>query len=588
MKALLFPVFVVLLIVDTKQEKNLIQFLNEKVKNMSRLNIMEENKQTLSEMDNAAIQNSKALVHQISQKKNLINVGGSGSIFKIKGKFESTDNKEKTLAAKEIFVNEDSRTAEGREQQNLLANEILINEYLQEVDPYHIYFVKYQSTYDQTMFFYSQIQSSFDNETKGFLYRKVKNTRYQIYVMFMEMMDFSLAQYFEKVFKGHVDPLFHTRTGIIEYVAQGLLQIVNLITHCDIKPENIVFKHVSKQKSDYLVSQGVPEIELFPNEFFVMNIIDFGVSVRGQRNKRLCTKYTLGYAPLDFYADGGIPKVDVFALAVTMMSLEFVQFFAKQSDQILNFTFNVPNYVLFGVQEYGHFNSELKKIFKESIYYNFITKFWGNQAQQKILLERIKEYYPDFEAILIQKYSINKKKIPKLEVDQIVFSTLKVYQMSFLATVHLAWNHYFQKFVEQDKQNYASKILEIESKMGQIQNKKSEKFLMREEEKRYYQALEQLVSPEMEKRVELINFLLVVVKGDGQYKTLTKLEDFYKQIKSIRKSFESENTQALEYVTLYRRHYLTREHKKGKIQTKSIQSSIVGFEAKGFEERLLI
>ena len=210
---------------------------------------------TLDQVNEAGLLNCQSLANQIIQQKGWVAENMKSSIFEFAGKFTNKAKQTSKMIAKEVFVNEDASTSEGAHDQAELANEIQINQLLQLQDPGHVFFPRFQGVYDTTKFFSetfrnlpqkTQTQQDRKEDVKQYLSREEYGSKYQIYVMFMEQMSFSLYDYLQQIFSREASfALLNTRLRIGEYVSKALSQIASLLTHCDIKPQNVMFKKIT-------------------------------------------------------------------------------------------------------------------------------------------------------------------------------------------------------------------------------------------------------------------------------------------------------------------------------------------------------
>ena len=277
----------------------------------------------------------------------------------------------------------------------------------------------------------------------------------------------------------------------------------------------------------------------------------------------------------------------MFALAVTMLSSEFVSLFSRKEPRMISCTFETTQYFATQVHSEGYFDNDMMNSFSSSKYYKLIDLFWKSPEHKSAFLGLAKTYYPSIEEALAQKYSVGKPQVLDLTTDKIVLSSAKVFQKLILTVVDFAWNRYFVGLVSQTRETYKQKVSEIGSKLGGITQKDSEESLVALEELKFYQSLDQLALPEFEKKRELVRVLLSVVSTDGETEDPPSIEEFHAVIKNLRESFETENAEALDYIALYKRHYLSKT-RTGANEAKSMASSGVDLRAFGVNMRLLI
>lgn len=122
-----------------------------------------------------------------------------------------------------------------------------------------------------------------------------KDEATDLVVMIMDLLDKSLGEYLDDVDRGNVDSSLLTRLRVFTNVGKALVTIIKKYSHCDLKPDNVMLKKVSPEQSFFLKNQGLMQLPLYPNEYYQVKLIDFGMAAEGSENSRKCLGGTSQY-----------------------------------------------------------------------------------------------------------------------------------------------------------------------------------------------------------------------------------------------------------------------------------------------------
>ena len=589
-------VSLILCILPSNQTKNLTEFLRKNVYDAEKVFGDKDRKGTLDIYNEAGLENIKTVVGQMQRGGGIVGQEGLSTFYQISGKFASNAKAETPMIAKQVFVDEDSETPDGRQQQTVVGSEVEINWFMQARDKKNVFFPRFLTAYNLTQYCQdalknmpkkSQQEQDRKEKAKQFLTKEGGGAKYQMYILFMEKMTFTLQHYLEQVFTLEAEfPMLHTRLRVTEYVASALEEVAKYFTHCDVRPVNIRFKRIPLEKSLENEEEAAPQLEIYPNEFYKMNLGDFTKSVLGEPAQRKCHDFTPGFAPIESLQSGGPPEVDVFGLAVSMVSAESIVLYTGRESVMQNCSFDTIQAISTRASAQNGFDQELTTAYTSTKYFELVSLFWTSGEHQANFLSLAKTYCPELETTLSSKYSVQTAQVLSLEPAKVVFASPRIFQKVNLAALDFAWNHLFQTFALEEKEKHTAKVAELRGQLADFDAKDSDDYKIKQEDLKFYQYLELLAVSEFEQKKEYVGFLLTIVATDGESATPPAVLDFYEKIKAMREAFEAANKEAIDYVTLYKRQYLLRDDEM--LDIKSMQASGVDLSGFVFESLLLI
>jgi serine/threonine protein kinase len=479
--------------------------------------------------------------------------GSFGKVFRVEDTSQASNSTEDVFAVKEIFFENDGDSELGQKNQTMLAKEIEKTQVLQDEDPEHVFFPEY--------FFYVNATEEFESEAatisdEAILANLKMDDSHDVALFFMESMDYTLEAYENKVKLDGTISHFITRLRLFKNVCTGLLKILSLMSHCDLKPANIMLKKISKKKSAELVSEKHLSLRLSPIEYFQVKIIDFRLADTGTLSMRMCGEGTLQYLPVD-YLQGkkDAPRIDVYAIGLMMFDLEMADLGLSRISEIMKV-------VNFGFGEFTDNNNESssfknymnsqKQILENNEWYKIMNHLWTTEQEGKLFEYLEKDI--DMETIVVV---MNKHDTDSLrEIDPFEFIShkpLNLYHV-LMATLNLFLDTEFkEKFVKTKVDKLENALAEVKTSLENIP-KDSDEYQKTKEFNKYYEARITLENELADTRVELLKYLLTnVINIEGK---TPKIDKFSQYIKSILNRVTKKFKKEWEYVFKFEEHYL--------------------------------
>jgi serine/threonine protein kinase len=504
-------------------------------------------------IDNEAdLDNTEKLLKWIKDKKPPMGVGAFGNTFVFNGESPDDINVPQEIAAKVQFVNEDHDTEEGKEQQDMLLEELKNDKYVVSKDPQHIYFPNYMNTYDATAYFKNSIGMMTSNEVADFLRKKDKTNTYQTYVIFMEKMDMQLDKYWTYIFEKRRPKRFNTRLRMFETLSQALINIIDKITHCDLKEANVMLQEISKERSDQLATQGVLQLELKPQQYYLLKIIDFGVAKFGPRDSRQCIHGTDSYNSLEFYMDDATANVDVFNLMVIMMTGEFTSMTRRDTGIIeLQNQFDLVNNSVINIFSDDGLNEKDQVVYSITAIHHYLTIMWEKSVYKTKLLQYLEEYDSEIFQEMNKKQSNWKQRL----IEDIILSNPHFFRAMMASTVRACFEDYFPKAIVLIKiEKFKEKKEKLEKEIESL-SEESEDYKIKQDQINYYNLMVEIETQEMQRKQELIRFLLSIFMTADLKVNLT-MEEFHAKISGFRLDYENNYGDKLHVVNELIEYYL--------------------------------
>jgi serine/threonine protein kinase len=504
-------------------------------------------------IDNEAdLDNIEILLTWIKDKNQPMGVGEFGNTFVFNGESPGDVNVPQEIAAKVKFVNEDYDTEEGKVQQEMLLNELKIDNYVMSKDPKHIYFLNYMNTYDATAYFKKSIGMRTSNEVADFLRKKDKKNTYQTYVIFMEKMDMELEKYWTYIFERRRPKRFNTRLRMFETLSQSLINIIDKITHCNLRDSNIMLQEISKDQSDQLATQGVLQLELKSQQYYLLKIIDFGVAKFGPRDSRQCTHGTDGYSSLEFYEDDSTANVDVFNLMVMMLTGELMSMTRRDKGIIqAQNQFNLVNSAVVELIVNDTLDGKTKQTYLLTVIHHYLMFMWERSDYKTVLLQYLEEYDS-------QIFNEISKEVPcwKTEpIEENIFIEPNFFRAMVASTVRACFEYYFPKdIILVEITEFKEKKEKLEKEIESL-SEDTEDYKIKQDQINYYKLMMEIEVKEMQRKQELVKFLLSIFMT-ADFKVNLTMEEFHAKINGFRLDYENNYGDKLQTVNELIEYYL--------------------------------
>ena len=271
----------------------------------------------------------------------------------------------------------------------------------------------------------------------------------------------NLGQIFEHHWKhiSIVDLL--TRLELVYNIAKGVALIHDQYYHCDLKPGNIMLRHMDQVDlwdfkqyvKDNEANQSIVPflMQLKGDKYYVVQIIDLGnQEVQGKTRK--CLTGTSGYIPPEYLAndDKNDDKFDVFSIVIMMLDIE-MKFSGFKNYKEMFYTFerfyrharfiktednkyfgdvdpdmNEEKYKLTSIDKFLYGKPQIFEYLKQTKFLlevDFLQKHKDPQA--KLFTEYVKDIYPDFEKEVIEKLKTGQSKTKNIKGPFTIFDFIQ-------------------------------------------------------------------------------------------------------------------------------------------------------------------
>jgi serine/threonine protein kinase len=480
-----------------------------------------------------------------------IGEGGFGRVFRVENTSQPSKSTEDFFAVKEIFFKNDGNSVSGEDDQQMIVEEIKNVGELQKVDPKHIFFPEYLFFLDATQEFELEARTITD---QGILENLQKDDSHDVALFFMESMDWTLGDFHDSVQSKKTISHFVTRLRLFANVCTGIQKMLPLMSHCDLKPGNIMLKKISQEKSAELVSKGHLSLRLSPIEYYQVKIIDFGLVAKGNIPERNCHGGTLQYLPIEYlFRQRNAPQIDVYAIGLMIFNMEMADLGMEKISNLLkivNYGFDhyLENDELDDFQDF--LNTE-RAYLENNIWYKTIQNYWKNDPDLKL--------FPYLENEM-GKTNIEKiKKSFKVnDLNQInLFEFISIYPMYLhnvlMASLELFLEVSFKQKIEENKLTELKNALTNVRASVQNGPGNTEEYQKAVELEEYYETRIALEKGLADIRLELLKYLLTNVirtKGDRP-----ESNEFFQYVNSILNRVTSEFEKEWEHVFQIEEHY---------------------------------
>lgn len=302
-----------LLLLAARAKYNLVPQLNQYCPKVADINGFADQQKHPFDVQKVNILDTEALI--TSEGVEAKGEGGFGKVFF--GDYYTSVSEKRPEAIKLVLVPEDMNRDE-QDEQNMLWKEVMSHQKLNQMDPERDYFTGF--------YFCAEITSDVAVMNKS---SAVKNKEYinvprtAAFLYYTEKMTIDLYKYMQKVQFSQMRMF-----SISERMKLGLhyIKAINTIKatmeHCDIKPENLMIKKISKEEADQLMARGV-DVSRLGTDYYIGKMIDFGfVQMKTGNGKVECPGGTRGYLPQEYFENKPSNGSDILALGMNLIDME--------------------------------------------------------------------------------------------------------------------------------------------------------------------------------------------------------------------------------------------------------------------------
>lgn len=515
---------------------------------------------TNEEKDN--VFNMKAFEKVVEAGTDPFGKGSFGTVFQVTGKSYVVEDEMTTLAFKEVIFNNHHNSRE--ETQGVLIDDIKASRKLSEIDAKGLYFPHLYTVYDITNFFKSSSNTSLPQKAQYFLN---PGSSKDIAVLVSDFLELEAFEYFKQVIKGTVASFFHTRLKFMINIGHGLQSIYNDYYHCDIKPENLMFKRVSEGEAEALQAEGIYRLELYPGKLYQVKIIDFGLASSEPLRSRRCHGGTPEFVPFEFFTKENHKTYDLFAIAMMMLDMELGETgsgdFSLYHGELFQAVYN----------DKTKYETQTKNTLVQYGFTALIKKFWESEEYSPLLMEEVKKLDSKF-LDFINK-DCKSLKVHQLKIGKYFFANLTTPETLARASLRVFWNNYYkQKIIKDKKVLYITEATRLAvEKTAITQNKDMEKYNKNSELIKYYENMANLMDLQADVRIEFNNMLMDIAFSGATSRM--SLNDFMQKSTEILERVTAEGNDMLVEIFQARRHYGMMKVKEAVIsQNETIQKYV--------------
>lgn len=518
------------------ETKNVVQMLNEvaQIKN----SYQGHTKPDLPYTND--FKNIKSFLDTLDRQVEPIGSGQFGSVYNFNGFLSESQKLPIMIVGKEILVDKDSSQKKAKEEQGNLIQEIQLNKQLMSLDENHLFFPTYFQTYDLTDYYHNVINKK--QETNLVLDDKSAN-----FLIIMEYLDLEYFELADQIFGSMVSLKFLTRLRMAENLAMGVAKIVSEFTHCDLKYENVMLKKISKEMANQQKEiGGLQKLELFPDEYYQIKIIDMGLSVRGSRQSRKCKGGSPDYAAIDYLKSNANDTVDVFALAVMMLGIELMS---------IDITpFNTVHGIAFSWNQKKTLTKKNKDTYVETEYPDYISTFATEEETHELFYAKVRSFYPEFDTFLSQNY--RNKDLSKLDPAVFLYHNKELFYALNLACLHVLFDHVYKEMNEKHVQQLTESNTQRQGILDKMNDTEDESYKRKVDSIKYVEHMITLKNAQHKYLMQMVDLAIKVISTSAN--TRMKVEEYLEALNVIRDSYEKEFDEDLKFVHVYERHYKKR------------------------------
>ena len=232
------------------------------------------------------------------------------------------ERKEAPRAMKLLRIGNEMRIDHLKQQDSLIQEIEVMTTLKNDVTDYDFYFPEFYACSDLSLQVKQFVKSVDEDQYGEDLVEALRVPKNQIMVALeLEKLSFNMVEYLSGVANGLIGQFdVPTRIMMARNLANALFHLSKKFIHCDIKPENIMFKLIDAESLQKLIDQDYPLLENDQHQIMLAKIIDFGISK--PNTDANCAAGTPGYISPEYFTDQNHLKFDVFSLGVTLIDFE--------------------------------------------------------------------------------------------------------------------------------------------------------------------------------------------------------------------------------------------------------------------------
>jgi serine/threonine protein kinase len=490
--------------------------------------------------------------------------GMFGKVFDVEAESYHFEGQTRKLAFKEVLFSNDCQK-DPNDTQSVLASDIENSTKIGDLDPNGLYFPEFFGHFEVTDYFNSVYQNGMPSNAKRFL---KPDSKTDMAVLITDFLELEAFQYFKLLEKRSIPSFFHTRVKLLLNLGHALESVFDTFFHCDIKPENIMFKRINEDEVLRLKEFGIHRLELHPGEMYQVKIIDFGLSEFGSLDERVCDGGTPDFLPMEFLISRkSDPTFDLFALAMMFLDMELSELGFGAFSAFNNYTMStiIPQLDFpKDDDKYRMLNFPATKLFGD---------FWKNPKYNPLFVTAFKNFSNKL-IPFIQKYS-QSGNLYDVKYDKFLLSNARVPLIFGNVGLRILWTEvYKNELMPRRVKKFSDLLAKAQENMEALKDKKdSEEYKQQSEKAEYFTLMMNHVQAEADSRIKFNLLMLDIVEKEASQRM--SLSDTLVAVNDILEQFMSVNESDLKRIFQLRRHYNLRFlNDKGAPTDKSLASYV--------------
>lgn len=255
-----------------------------------------------------------------------VGAGSFGKVFIMNYFYNKFDKKDIVpMAVKLQTIPSDySLSRDNNLYQTLFLKELFFNQIVSQLKNASVFFPSFGECFEVNNYFKSLMVTA-ENPVKTYV--NISSNKVP-FVVFSEKLDRTVYEYLTEDYNANGSSMFflEDRVSIGVNLAMGVQLLNTVILHCDMKPENLMFKKIGGQEHSLKNELGIPNIQLDYMNNYNLKIIDFGLSseiIQEGIDKTECHGGTPGFIPQEYFNNyTSHRKFDVYGIGMVLIDIE--------------------------------------------------------------------------------------------------------------------------------------------------------------------------------------------------------------------------------------------------------------------------
>lgn len=370
--------------------------------------------------------------------------GSFGKVYQTKYKQVGQDDSE-NVVAKVVRVLNNADNKKDEEEQEFFEIEIEANLLLNQLDVQKYYFPQLYDAVNITEYVDSLDKSDLDEIQ---LENVTHNENQDLFAIFSEKLDFEFFTYIQILSSDdnmYIAPP-EERLNLAVQAIKGLALMNSVYFHCDIKPENMMFKKINPETIQQMIKVNIKPVELMPGNFYQLKYIDFGMVAGGELSERECMGGTNGYKPDEYFNGESNEKFDVYSLGMTLLNFEL-------AINNLGFFSSVDKYI-YETKNKNQFvfsEEQVEKLRNNSLVKRMIS-LMENPSYKELFMSRLQSEMPRLNTFLTQKFPL--QELSEIKPSDFIFAHVDIFRRMMMISMDMYFFEYKAKVQDKKTDEY--------------------------------------------------------------------------------------------------------------------------------------